>query len=100
MADQRIDGAFDQAIGKAKNGLGSVTGDAKMQIEGAAKEMGGQAKAAYGRIIDGLDGLADKAPPEVRDPAKRGLEFARNRPLLTTGLVVGAAVLLSRLGRR
>ncbi len=98
--DQAINGGLDKVIGKATSGLGDITGDAKLQLEGAAKEIGGHAKQAYGRVIDGLDGLADKAPPEIRDPAKRGLEFARDKPLLTTGLAVGAAFLLSRLLRR
>lgn len=100
MTDQRIEGAFDQAEGKIKSGLGNLTGDTKLKVEGAAKEAGGRAKAAYGRVIDGLDGLADKAHPDLRDPAKKGLEFARNKPLLTTGILAGAAILLSGLGRK
>ena len=100
MTDQRIEGTIDQVEGKVKSGLGSLTGDTKLKVEGAAKEAGGRAKAAYGRVIDGLDGMADKAPADLREPAKKGLEFARNKPLLTTGLLAGAAVLLSGLGRR
>ena len=100
MTDQRLEGGLDQAEGKLKSGLGNLTGDAKLKAEGAAKEAGGRAKAAYGRVIDGLDGLADKAPADLREPAKRGIEFARNKPLLTTGIVAGLAVLLSGIGRR
>lgn len=100
MTDQRIEGALDQTEGKIKSGIGNLTGDTKLKVEGAAKEAGGRAKAAYGRVIDGLDGLADKAHPDLRDPAKKGLEFARNKPLLTTGLLAGAAVLFGALGRK
>ena len=100
MTDQRIEGALDQAEGKIQKGFGNLTGDAKNQVEGAAKEAGGRAKAAYGRVIDGLDGIADKAPADIREPSKRVLDFARDKPLLTTGLLAGAAVLLSGLGRK
>ena len=37
MTDQRIEGAFDQAEGKVKSGLGNLTGDTKLKVEGAAK---------------------------------------------------------------
>src|SRR5690606_36270463 len=68
MSDQRIEGAFDQVEGKVKKGLGELTGDTKLKVEGVAKEAGGRAKAAYGRVIDGLDGIADKAHPDIREP--------------------------------
>lgn len=100
MTDQRIEGAFDQVEGKAKKGIGELTGDTKLKVEGVAKEAGGRAKAAYGRVIDGLDGIADKAHPDIREPAKKGLDFARNKPLLTTGILAGAAILLGALGRK
>ncbi|WP_242914215.1 CsbD family protein [Brevundimonas pishanensis] len=100
MTDQRIEGTFDEVEGKVKSGIGNLTGDTKLKVEGAAKEASGRAKAAYGRVIDGLDGLADRAPADLREPAKKGIEFARNKPLLTTGILAGAAILLSGLGRR
>lgn len=100
MTNPRIDGAVDQVQGKLQQGLGNLTGDTKLKVEGVANEATGRAKAAYGRVIDGLDGLADKAPADLREPAKKGLEFARNKPLLTTGIIAGAAVLLGALGRK
>ena len=100
MTDQRIEGAATQAEGQVQNGIGRLTGDSKMQIEGRLKEAKGQALDAYGRVIDGLDGLVDKAPAGVQGHARTGLDFARRKPLLTTGIVAGLAVLLSGLGRR
>ena len=73
--------------------LGRLTGDSKLQMDGKLNEVKGKALDAYGRVIDGLDGIADKAPVDIREPAKRGLEFARNKPLLTTGILAGAAIL-------
>ena len=96
MTDQRIDGAADSLEGKAQNGLGRLTGDSKLQLEGRFNEYKGKAKDAYGRVIDGLDGLVAKAPAEYQDRARQGLDFARRKPLLTTGIVAGIAFILSR----
>jgi len=100
MTDQRIDGAAAELEGKAQSGLGRLTGDAKLQFDGRLNEVKGKALDAYGRVIDGLDGLVEKAPVEYQGRARQGLDFARRKPLLTTGIVAGLAVLLSGLGRR
>lgn len=100
MTDQRIDGAADTLTGQAQSGLGRLTGDSKLQIDAKLNEYKGKAKDAYGRVIDGLDGLVAKAPVEYQDKARQGLDFARRKPLLTTGIVAGLAVLLGGLGRR
>jgi uncharacterized protein YjbJ (UPF0337 family) len=100
MTDQRIEGAADQIEGKVQNGFGRLTGDTRAQVEGKLKQAKGQALDAYGRVIDGLDGLVEKAPADLREPARTGLDFARRKPLLTTGIIAGAAVLLGALSRR
>lgn len=100
MTDQRIEGVATEIEGKTKNGLGRLTGDSKLQVEGKLKEYEGKARDAYGRVIDGLDGMVGRAPADLQEPARKGLEFARRKPLLTTGILAGAAILLSSLGRR
>ena len=100
MTDQRIDGAADTLTGKTQSGLGRMTGDSKLQLEGKFNEVKGQARDAYGRVIDSLDGMVTKVPVQYQDKARQGLDFARNKPLLTTGIVAGLAVLLSGMGRR
>ena len=100
MTDQRIEAVATELQGKAQNGLGRLTGDSKLQVEGKLNEVKGKALDAYGRVIDGLDGMVDKAPVDLRDPARKGLDFARRKPLLTTGIIAGAAMLLGALGRR
>ena len=100
MTDQRIEGAALQTEGQIQNGAGRLAGDSKMQIDGRLKEVKGKALDAYGRVIDGLDGLVAKAPVSVQGHARTGLDFARRKPLLTTGIVAGLAVLLSGMGRR
>lgn len=101
MTDQRIEGAATEIKGKTQSGLGRLTGDAKLQLDGRFNEVKGKALDAYGRVIDGLDGLVEKAPVQYQDKARQGLDFARRKPLLTTGLVAGALVVLGSLsGRR
>ena len=100
MTDQRIDGAVTELEGKVQSGLGRLTGDSKLQLDGKINEVKGKALDAYGRVIDGLDGLVEKAPVEYQDKARQGLDFARRKPLLTTGIVAGLAILLGGIGRR
>ena len=100
MTDQRIEGAATGLEGKVQSGLGRLTGDARLQLDGRLNEVKGKALDAYGRVIDGLDGLVEKAPPEYQGRARQGLDFARRKPLLTTGIVAGLALLLGSLGRR
>ena len=100
MTDQRIEGLATDIEGKAQAGIGDLTGDSKLQVEGRLNQVKGKALDAYGRVIDGLDGLVEKAPVQYQDKARQGLDFARRKPLLTTGIVAGLAVLLSGIGRR
>jgi uncharacterized protein YjbJ (UPF0337 family) len=100
MTDQRIEGLATDIEGKTQAGLGDLTGDSRLQVEGRLNQVKGQALDAYGRVIDGLDGLVAKAPVQYQDKARQGLDFARRKPLLTTGIVAGLAVLLSGIGRR
>ena len=100
MTDQRIEGAATELEGKVQSGLGRLTGDSKLPLDGKINEVKGKALDAYGRVIDRLDGLVEKAPLEYQDRARQGLDFARRKPLLTTGIIAGLAVLLGGLGRR
>jgi len=100
MTDQRIEGQATELTGKLQNGLGNLTGDSKLQADGKINELKGKAKDAYGRVIDGLDSIVDKAPEKYQGKAREGLDFARRKPLVTTGIVAGLAVVLSALGRR
>lgn len=100
MTDQRIEGAANGISGKIKNGLGNLTGDTKLQVEGKFEEVKGKALDAYGRAIDKLETLSERAPADLREPISTGLDFARRKPLLTTGILAGLAFLLAGSGRR
>ncbi|AQR62431.1 CsbD family protein [Brevundimonas sp. LM2] len=100
MTDQRIEGAAEGAGGKIKSGLGNLTGDTKLQLEGKFGEVKGKALDAYGRAIDKLETLSERAPADLRQPIDTGLDFARRKPLVTTGILAGIAFLIAGSGRR
>ncbi len=100
MTDERIEGAVTGANGTLKNGIGRLTGDTKLQLEGKFDEVKGKALDAYGRAIDKLDTLSERAPADLREPVRTGLDFARRKPLLTTGILAGLAFILAGSGRR
>jgi len=100
MTEPNINGTADTLTGKAQSAIGRLTGGSRLRLDGRLNEVKGKAHDAYGRLIDELDGLVEKAPADLRQPARQSLDFARRKPLLTTGIVAGLALLLGSLGRR
>jgi uncharacterized protein YjbJ (UPF0337 family) len=100
MTDPRIEGAATGMSGRLKNGVGRLTGDTKLQLEGRFDEVKGKALDAYGRAIDKLETLSDRAPADLREPVRTGLDFARRKPLVTTGIIAVLAFILAGSGRR
>jgi len=57
MADHdRVEGAARNLGGKAKEAAGKVTGDEKLKAEGRADQVGGKVQNAVGGIKDSLRG--------------------------------------------
>lgn len=100
MTDQRIEGTATQAGGKIQSSLGTLTDNPKLEIKGRLNQAKGKAQDLYGQAIDGLDRLVERAPSDIKEPARTGLEFARRKPLLTTAIVAGVGLLLAGAGRR
>lgn len=54
----------------------------------------------FNKLLDGVEPHLDRVPEGAREPARRAVSFARERPLLTmAGLALGAVMLLGS-GRR
>jgi len=100
MTDPRIDGTASTLSGKLQSGIGRLTGDSKLQLDGKLAEVKGKYLNVYGRGLDRLDGLADRAPADLQEPVRTGLDFARRKPFLTTAIVAGLGLLLAGAGRR
>jgi uncharacterized protein YjbJ (UPF0337 family) len=103
MTDQFANGAAAQAEGKAQKGLGKVLGDQKLQVEGAYNDAKGRSLETFGKAMDAVDRLVEKAPAGYRDKARTVAAEARKRPLVTTLSVAGVGLLLMGMltgGRR
>jgi len=59
MDKDRIKGMGDQAKGAAKEAVGKVTGDAKLQAEGNADKVKGKIENAIGGAKDALRDASD-----------------------------------------
>jgi uncharacterized protein YjbJ (UPF0337 family) len=60
MDKDRIKGAFDQAKGATKEAAGKVTGDQKLQAEGAADKIAGKTESAVGGVKDSARDVLNK----------------------------------------
>ncbi len=60
MDKDRIDGVGKQVAGTVKEGVGKLTGDAKLQTEGKAEKLAGKVQNAVGGAKDSVrDALDD-----------------------------------------
>ena len=61
MVDEnRVTGAFDQAKGAVKEGVGKLVGDQKLEAEGKADKVAGKTESAVGGAKDAVRDAADK----------------------------------------
>lgn len=60
MDKDRVSGAFDQAKGAVKQGIGNLTGDDKLKAEGMADKVKGKAESTVGGAKDTVRDAADK----------------------------------------
>ena len=61
----KIKGAANEAMGKAKQGIGEATGSEKLQGEGVMQEAKGKGQQALGDAKDAVKDTADKAAGAV-----------------------------------
>ena len=65
----KVKGLANEAAGNVKQGVGNLTGDTKLQAEGKAQELKGEAQQTVGKVKDG----AKDAANAVADTADRKL---------------------------
>jgi len=61
----KIKGAANEAVGKAKQGLGEATGSDRMEGEGAAQELKGKGQNAMGDAKQATKDAANKAASTI-----------------------------------
>ena len=57
----KVKGAANEAMGKAKQGIGEATGSDRLQGEGAIQEVKGKGQQALGDAKDAIKDAANKA---------------------------------------
>ena len=62
----KIKGLANEAVGNIKQGVGSVTGNEKLQAEGKAQALKGEAQKTVGDAKDGIKGAAQSAADAVK----------------------------------
>ena len=60
-------GLTNEAVGKAKQGIGQLTGSEETQAEGAAQEAKGQTQKAVGDVKGAVKNTADHAADAAHD---------------------------------
>ncbi|MCJ2133149.1 CsbD family protein [Methylobacterium sp. J-026] len=56
----KIKGVANEALGKAKQGIGDATGNDKLKTEGAAQELKGKTQSTVGDAKDTVKSATDK----------------------------------------
>jgi uncharacterized protein YjbJ (UPF0337 family) len=67
MDKDRIAGSGKEFSGKVEGAVGGVTGDAKTQAEGRAREVAGTVQNLYGQAKDAASDVADAAVNYAKD---------------------------------
>ncbi len=67
MDKDRIAGAAKDFAGKAEGAVGNMTGDAKTQAEGRAREAAGTVQNLYGQAKDAVSDATDAAVNYAKD---------------------------------
>ena len=62
MHNEQFNGRVDQAAGAVKKTVGQLTDDQTTELEGAARQTAGKARAAYGDAVDSVRDYAERKP--------------------------------------
>ena len=115
MDKDRIAGAAKDFAGKAESVVGNMTGDAKTQAEGRAREAAGTVQNLYGQAKDAVSDATDAAvnyakdavgnPSEtLRDGQKAVAQTVQDNPLgsllIAGGIGFALALMMTRSPRR
>jgi len=92
--DSKISGSLTRARGAAERVAGETLGDVGLEFRGRVDEIKGKAVEGYGWAVDQAERLSQDLPDEFRDVADRSVDFARRKPLVTTGIIAGVLALL------
>jgi len=83
MDKDRVKGAVDQVVGKAKRRVGGWTGNVNTQADGLIQQIKGKVETARGELKDVVrEALDSTTAPHIAEPDRREILIAENRNLL------------------
>lgn len=74
MDENRFEGAARKVGGKVEGAVGDLTGDRKMQADGAMDRVSGSAQRTYGQAKDSVRNLAGQAGDQASDYGSQVLD--------------------------
>lgn len=119
MDANEIKGSLKSFAGRAEEGVGAITGDVKLKLEGKVDQLAGKAQEKFGGAVDAVKSRLEEGAREVsrqsaavvdavsetRESARKVLDAlaalaarkVQERPVLAVAGAVAAGVLLSYL---
>ena len=97
MTDHSTAGAARNLAGKAEEGFGRATGDAKTQVQGLADQAAGAAQELYGQARDGATDAAGAARDSAASFERWLRRTIETQPYTAAVVAVGLGWLLGRM---
>ena len=106
MDENRFEGAARKVGGKVEGAVGDLTGDTKMQAEGAMDRLGGAAQGTFGKAKDAVRDVAGKTGDhasdygsQVRDQIEEAGDYIAEqvdqRPIIAILIAAGLGFLIA-----
>lgn len=92
--EQQAKGALREAVGRAKDAAGALTGDLQTQARGKFDVAAGAVQRAYGQARDRSAAFADQARQRGQALYDLGREQAVARPLTSLGAALATGIVL------
>jgi uncharacterized protein YjbJ (UPF0337 family) len=74
MNKDRVKGAIDEVVGRAKRNAGEMTGNTKLQVEGVAQQVKGKVENAWGKTKDAVRNAVENTEVHVDVHVKPGVK--------------------------
>ncbi len=100
MNEDRVAGTVRNLGGKAQEGFGRVTGDAKTQVEGVVNQAVGAAQDLYGQAKDTAVDAAETVKKTALDAEDYVRHFIEKRPYTTALAALCLGWAIAHLHRR
>ncbi len=62
MSEQQVNGGVNQGVGRVKEAAGALLGDLKIEAQGRAQQIRGQAESIYGDAMERITSATTEKP--------------------------------------